>query len=160
MTLTDHEQRTPATDTPLRADTASERRPWIVWRSGGPPPRINDPRWRHLRRAWVWLAYLAPWMRRDGLFGPSCERPLQTSEERADLLEACRDFIGSRSPNPTLAAFYSERARRGLLADQSVSESYKQLLREEGPRCSHEQWQEGCELSGASDPLDRAPSTQ
>ena len=71
------------------------------------------------------------------------------AERRREIAEryrrewlACEDFIGSRSPNPVISAYHRERARLALLHTLDMSEEYRQQLRDEGPRCTPEQWQE------------------
>ena len=46
---------------------------------------------------------------------PGYERSRKTPEQEAELREACRTFLGSRSPNLEVAQRYQERARQSLL---------------------------------------------
>ena len=51
---------------------------------------------------------------------PRYERSRQTPEQQAAELEACRTFLGSRSPNPEVARRYQERARQSLLVRSPI----------------------------------------
>ena len=82
---------------------------------GKPKPLIMHQRLAHVRtfdravRFWYYTFTFRYYK------SPKYERARQTPEQQAELREACRNFLGSRSPNPEVAQRYQERARQSLL---------------------------------------------
>ena len=58
----------------------------------------------------------------------------------AGLDRACENLLGSWSPDPKIAAYYRERARRTLLAAPDLSESARAQLLSDGAACSDEEY--------------------
>ena len=84
---------------------------------GKPKPLIMHPRLARLRKidrsVRFWFCVFT--FRGMKYRLPRYERSRQTPEQQAAEREACRTFLGSRSPNPEVAQRYQERARQSLL---------------------------------------------
>ena len=85
--------------------------------SGEPKPLIMHPRLRRVRAFDRAVRHRFHRIIGTDYRSPRYERSRLTPEQDADLTEACRNFLGSRSPNPQVAAFYEKRARQALLRD-------------------------------------------
>ena len=99
---------------------------------GAPPPLILHQRlWRVRaldRAARYWLCRLTGSEYRL----PRYERASKTAAQRAAMHEACKSFLGSRSPNEHVARHYRERVRQTLLRNPRVSQAEKNALSERG----------------------------
>ena len=84
---------------------------------GEPKPLIMHPRLARVRTfdraVRFWFCFFT--FRGMKYKSPKYERSQQTPEQKAAEYEACRTFLGSRSPNPEVARRYQERARQSLL---------------------------------------------
>ena len=84
---------------------------------GEPKPLIMHPRLLWLRKfdraVRFWFCFFT--FRGMKYRLPRYERSRKTPEQKAAEYEACRTFLGSRSPNPEVARRYQERARQSLL---------------------------------------------
>ena len=85
--------------------------------AGEPRPLIMHPRLRRVRKFDRAVRYRFHRFIGTDYRSPRYERSKKTPEQQAEVREACRNFLGSRSPNPQVAAKYRERARQALLRD-------------------------------------------
>ena len=95
-----------------------------------------DRRFRHTRKAHRRTLYFFQRMLRRPVRGPRYARPRLTDEQRANERNAIIRFVGSCSPNPTVARYYQEQCRRAQIAHPASSEAYRQKMRDEGPGCT------------------------
>ena len=82
---------------------------------GEPKPLIMHPRLAHVRKFDRAVRFWFCVFTRLEYRLPRYERSRKTPEQLAARREACRAFLGSRSPNPEVARRYQERARQSLL---------------------------------------------
>ena len=82
---------------------------------GEPKPLIMHPRLLWLRKFDRAVRFWFCVFTRLEYRLPKYERSRLTPEQKAAEYEACRTFLGSRSPNPEVARRYQERARQSLL---------------------------------------------
>ena len=82
---------------------------------GEPKPLIMHQRLVHVRKFDRTVRFWFCVFTRLEYRLPKYERSRLTPEQKAAEYEACRTFLGSRSPNPEVARRYQERARQSLL---------------------------------------------
>ena len=107
-----------------------------------------DRRYRYIRRTHRAILHFFQFIFRRPTSGPRYARPRLTAEQSRQQWDAAAEFLGSRSPNPVLAHYYREQARRGLLAEPDINEGYKQKLRYTGSRCTPEEEAEALAMIG------------
>ena len=110
-----------------------------------------DRRYRHIRRTHRAILHTFQFIFRRPTTGPRYARPKLTAEQSRHQRDAPAEYLGSMSPNPVLAHYYQEQARRGLLAEPNINEGYKQRLRYTGSRCTPEEEAEALAMIGDND---------